>query len=108
MLTPSPPGGKSLCRLKPETRDTRLYRALKTVKATPPEQVHLVLAAQNSVVFNLARRYDKRNLPRVAVYQFERSQERRYPWGIEMPVAGVNVAHVIQTDEGAARFPERT
>ncbi|HCJ71214.1 MULTISPECIES: SAVED domain-containing protein [Hyphomicrobiales] len=81
---------------------------LKQLDAKGVEQVHLVLAAQNSVVFNLARRYDKRNLPRVAVYQFERSQERRYPWGIEMPVAGVNVAHVIQTDEGAARFPERT
>ncbi len=39
MLTPSPPGGKSLCRLKPETRDTRLHRALKTVKATPPAQL---------------------------------------------------------------------
>lgn len=29
-----------LSLLKPETRDTRLYRALKTVKATPPGGLH--------------------------------------------------------------------
>lgn len=78
---------------------------LKQLDAKGVQQIHLVLAAQNSVVFNLARRYDKRNLPRVTAYQFERSQERRYPWGIEMPVAGANVARVVQTREHVATSP---
>lgn len=57
--------------------------------------VHLILAAQNSVVFNLARRYDKRNLPSIVVYQFERDKIPRYPWGIDMPVAGLASATIV-------------
>lgn len=70
---------------------------LKDLDAKGVRQIHLVLAAQNSVVFNLGRQYDKRNLPPVAVYQFERGQEPRYPWAIQMPVAGVDDARVVRT-----------
>jgi hypothetical protein len=69
---------------------------LKQLDARGVEHIHLVLAAQNSVVFNLARRYDKRNLPKVTVYQFERAQECRYPWGVEMPVAGASAAVLVR------------
>ncbi|RWJ00141.1 SAVED domain-containing protein [Mesorhizobium sp.] len=68
---------------------------LKQLDAMGVDRIHLVLAAQNSVVFNLARRYDKRNLPKLIVYQYERAQEARYPWGIEMPVAGAPAARVV-------------
>ncbi|PWJ91166.1 hypothetical protein C8D77_104513 [Mesorhizobium loti] len=68
---------------------------LKQLDAAGVERIHLVLAAQNSAVFNLARRYDKRNLPNLVVYQFERAQNPKYPWGIEMPVAGVVTARVV-------------
>ncbi len=74
---------------------------LKQLDAKGVACVHLVLAAQNSVVFNLARRYDKRNLPGLIVYQFERGQDKRYPWGIEMPVAGVEsakVRHILEAE----------
>ncbi|MCY4150959.1 MAG: SAVED domain-containing protein [Aestuariivita sp.] len=37
------------------------------------KRIHPVLAAPNSVVFTFGRRYDKRNLPEAAVYQFRRS-----------------------------------
>lgn len=50
--------------------------------------IHLVLAAPNSVVLRFGRRYDKRNLPDLIVYQYERSQSPPYPWGIRMPVQG--------------------
>lgn len=73
----------------------QFFAILKQLDAQGIDRIHLVLAAQNSVVFNLARRYDKRNLPKLTVYQFERAQEPRYPWGIEMPVAGAGVARVI-------------
>jgi len=69
---------------------------LKRLDALGARQIHLVLAAQNSLVFNLGRRYDKRNLPRIAVYQFERSQPRRYPWAIQMPAGGVATAGVLK------------
>jgi len=70
---------------------------LKKLDALGVNQIHLVLAAQNSVAFNFGRRYDKRNLPKVTVYQFERSQDPRYPWGVEMPVAGVSNPRIIST-----------
>jgi hypothetical protein len=49
------------------------------------DRIHLVLAAQNSVVFTFGRRYDTRNLPEIVVYQYERHQTVRYPWGVQMP-----------------------
>lgn len=58
----------------------------KNLSARGVKHIHLVLAAPNSVVFNFGRRYDKRNLPELTVYQYERSEAVRYPWGVRMPV----------------------
>ena len=60
------------------------------------QHVHLFLAAQNSVVFRFGGLYDKRNFPRVVVYQYERSEAPPYPWGIEMPVAGAGQPKVVR------------
>ena len=54
------------------------------------ERIHLFLAAQNSVVFRFGRLYDKRNLPEIIVYQYQRSAEPPYPWGVLMPVSGID------------------
>ncbi len=62
------------------------------------KHIHLVLAAPNSVVFNFGRRYDKRNLPELAVYQYERSKENKYPWGVQMPVGGTTSGYIVRTD----------
>ena len=59
------------------------------------ECIHLFLAAQNSVAFRFGRLYDKRNLPRVVVYQYQRSAKPPYPWGILMPVCGIDRPVVI-------------
>ena len=59
------------------------------------ECIHLFLAAQNSVAFRFGRLYDKRNLPRVVVYQYQRSAKPPYPWGILMPVCGIERPAVI-------------
>jgi hypothetical protein len=69
----------------------------KKLDALGVKRIHLILAAPNSVVFNIGRRYDKRNLPAITVYQFEASQEIRYPWGVAMPVVGLGAARLIQT-----------
>ncbi len=53
-------------------------------------RIHLFLAAQNSVVFRFGRLYDKRNLPEVVVYQYQRSVTPPYPWGVLMPVCGID------------------
>ena len=52
------------------------------------ERIHLFLAAPNSVVFRLGRLYDRRNLPETVVYQYERVQSPRFPWGVRMPGSG--------------------
>ncbi len=58
-------------------------------------RIHLFLAAQNSVAFRLGRLYDKRNLPEIVVYQFQRDAVPPYPWGILMPVCGVDRPMII-------------
>lgn len=73
----------------------QFFGVLKQLDAMGVDRIHLILAAQNSVVFNLGRRYDRRNLPKITVYQFERGQDPRYPWGVEMPVAGAAAARVV-------------
>lgn len=59
-------------------------------------RVHLFLAAQNSVVFGLGRLYDKRNLPELIVYQYQRDVAPPYPWGILMPVSGISRPRVVR------------
>ncbi|WOH52141.1 SAVED domain-containing protein [Bradyrhizobium sp. sBnM-33] len=51
-------------------------------------RIHRFLAAQNSVVFRFGCLYDKRNLPELIVYQYQREANPPYPWGILMPVSG--------------------
>jgi len=60
------------------------------------KRIHLFLAAQNSMVFRFGRLYDKRNLPDVIVYQYERGQEPPYTWGILMPVGKIEHASVFR------------
>ena len=58
-------------------------------------RIHLFLAAQNSVAFRFGRLYDKRNLPEIVVYQFRREAVPPYPWGVLMPVCGVDRPEII-------------
>lgn len=62
--------------------------ALVRLEAEGVQTVHLFLAAPNSVVFRLGRSYDGRNMPTVIVYQYERSDPVRFPWGVCMPYHG--------------------
>lgn len=61
------------------------------------KKIHLYIAAPSSLVFLFGQRYDRRNLPPVCVYQFERGQTPEYPWAVEMPVAGNPAAEVMWT-----------
>jgi len=68
---------------------------VKNLSGKGVKRLHLVLAAPNSVVFTFGRRYDKRNLPEIVVYQYERGKPVAYPWGLSMPVAGLDDAKVV-------------
>lgn len=66
----------------------QFFEVAKQLSAQGVKRIHLVLAAPNSAVFTFGRRYDKRNLPELIVYQFERGTDPAYPWGVLMPVSG--------------------
>lgn len=74
---------------------TQFLETVKQLDRKGIKTIHLVLAAPNSMVFNLGRRYDKRNLPDIVVYQFERDQSPAYPWGVKMPVAANRSAKMV-------------
>jgi len=59
------------------------------------QRIHLFLAAQNSIAFRFGRLYDKRNLPEVIVYQYQRGAVPSYPWGVLMPVSGVTRPMIV-------------
>ena len=65
------------------------------------ETIHLFIAAPNSVVFRLGRIYDKRNLPKLLVYQYQKSREIEHPWAIDMPVQDRSQARVHYTPANA-------
>jgi len=84
---------------------------VKNLAGKGVKRLHLVLAAPNSVVFTFGRRYDKRNLPEIIVYQYQRGEPIAYPWGVSMPVAGLDDAKVVYCSELCATVgasgPER-
>lgn len=84
---------------------------VKNLAGNGVKRLHLVLAAPNSVVFTFGRRYDKRNLPEIIVYQYQRGGSIAYPWGISMPVAGLDDAKVVYCSQLGAKVgasdPER-
>ena len=60
------------------------------------KRIHLFLAAQNSIAFRFGRLYDKRNLPEVVVYQYQRHATSPYPWGVLMPVCGIDRPAIVR------------
>jgi len=74
---------------------------VKQLSGRGVKRIHLVMAAPNSVVFTFGRRYDKRNLPELVVYQYQRGKSPAYPWGALMPVGGVDRAEILYSDNNA-------
>lgn len=74
------------------------FETAKQLSANGVKRIHLVLAAPNSVVFTFGRRYDKRNLPEVVVYQYQRGQAPAYPWGVLMPVTGIEQPQILYSE----------
>ncbi|EIZ79805.1 2-methylthioadenine synthetase [Novosphingobium sp. Rr 2-17] len=52
-------------------------------------EISLFLASPASLSLRLGTVYDKRNLPRLTVNQFEQADPKKFPWAVVMPVAGM-------------------
>ena len=63
------------------------------------KRIHLFLAAQNSICFRFGRLYDKRNLPEVVVYHYRKAEMPPYPWGVLMPVCGIDRPIIVGTGQ---------
>lgn len=58
--------------------------------------IGLFLAAPASISLRLGTVYDKRNLPRLELNQFEQADAKKFPWAVRMPVAGLTQAQLVQ------------
>jgi hypothetical protein len=65
-----------------------------TLEGRGVKTVHLVLAAANSFVFQIGRKWDRRNVPRGTVYQFERDGDPPFAWGLVLPQPGIESAEI--------------
>ncbi|MFZ7243371.1 SAVED domain-containing protein [Avibacterium avium] len=74
---------------------SKFFELAQKLAASGTKTIHLILAAQNSVSFNLGRCYDNRNLPEIIVYQYEKGNEIKYPWGVKMKTSGLQGAEII-------------
>lgn len=54
---------------------TQFLQEAKRLEGAGVKTAHLVVAAPNSLVFNLGKRYDRRNVPQAIVYQYERDSD---------------------------------
>lgn len=59
-------------------------------------EVALFLAAPASLSLRLGTVYDRRNLPGVTVNQFEQADPKKFPWAVQMPVAGLETPQLVQ------------
>ncbi|MCZ8164973.1 SAVED domain-containing protein [Silanimonas sp.] len=48
------------------------------------EQISLILAAPSSLAIRLGRSYDRRNMPKIACYQYDRTASPAYPWAVQI------------------------
>ncbi|MEZ8627880.1 SAVED domain-containing protein [Vibrio splendidus] len=69
-------------------KQTRLaYDFIEEVKKIMEEgydDIHLILASQNSVAFRFGQAYDRRNLPQITIYQYEKDRKIPYSWGVSI------------------------
>lgn len=59
-----------------------LSKIRETVVKKNIERVHLVLATSSDFTFFLAQGFSKNHDPEIIVYQYDRSNPQKYPWGI--------------------------
>lgn len=66
------------------------------------QRIHLVLAAPASLSLRLGMSYDRRLMPELLVYQYERTCTPPYPWAFTMPTHGKPDATLVLTAKAVA------
>lgn len=64
-------------------------------------RIHMVLAAPASLSIRLGMSYDRRLMPELLVYQYEKSCEPPYPWAFAMPTHGHHTARIVTFPKAA-------
>lgn len=59
-------------------------------------RIHLFIAAQNSLVFQLGRQVSLRVHPEIVVWQYENQSDRKNPWGVAISSQGYKVFYPRQ------------
>lgn len=84
--------GRSTASHWSETKQQRLAQqfldAVMDLARQGVTDISLFLASPASLSLRLGTVYDKRNLPRLTVNQFEQADAKKFPWAVVMPVAG--------------------
>ena len=91
-------GGSSDCHWseqKQRSLGSQFLETLFQIENKGVQKIHLFLAAPSSVSFRFGRLYDKRNLPEVVLYQYQRTASPPHTWGILMPVSGISKPTVV-------------
>jgi hypothetical protein len=79
-----------------QVRLTRQFRdVLNALTNRHTELVHIILACPASLAVHFGMGYDRRNMPRALVYQYERSNDPPYPWAVMLPTHGMQQAEIV-------------
>jgi hypothetical protein len=75
-----------------------LRDAIQKLMSVGVQRIHMVLAAPASLSIRMGMAYDRRLMPNLIVYQYEKTATPPYPWGIQMPTHGHTPAKVVWSD----------
>lgn len=75
-----------------------LRDAIQKLMTVGVQRIHMVLAAPASLSIRMGMAYDRRLMPDLIVYQYEKTAAPPYPWGIQMPTHGHTHAKVVWSD----------
>lgn len=78
----SPLPGSLWSGAKQDALAAQFTAAVATLGNKGVRRVSLVLAASSTLSLRLGRAYDRRNMPEIACYQYERKLRPAYPWSV--------------------------
>lgn len=81
-----------------------LRDAIQKLMSVGVQRIHMVLAAPASLSIRMGMAYDRRLMPNLIVYQYEKTATPPYPWGIQMPTHGHTPAKVVWSDSEQFAF----
>ena len=61
-------------------------------------KIHLFLASPASLAIRLGMLYDRRNLPELHIYQYDRKNITPFPWCLRIPTGHDNLAQILMTE----------